>query len=77
MNRNVNQNNLYLLIPSKASWVASMLIEDTGSSIVDAIKEIYVSQMYKSLEREDSKFWHLGPVALYQALQEGKQLGTK
>ena len=41
MNLNVNQENLYLLLPSKVAWIASMITEDKGISIVDARKEIY------------------------------------
>ncbi len=70
MNLNVNQDNLYLLLPSKVAWIASMITEDKGISIVDAIKEIYQSPTYSMLEKEDTKMWHLGPVALYQDIQQ-------
>lgn len=39
--------------------------------ITDALKKIYSSETYKKLEEEESKMWHLGPVALYQDLIEG------
>jgi hypothetical protein len=42
-----------------------MLAEDENISIVDAIKRIYASKMYKKLQDESTKYWHLGPVALY------------
>ena len=45
-------------------WLANMLSNDEGISIVDAIKKLYSSEMYKKLENESSKTWHLGPVAL-------------
>ena len=68
MNLDINQNNLYLLLPSKVAWLADMLSEDRNISIVDAIKIIYSSDIYKGLENEASKMWHLGPVALYQGM---------
>ena len=71
MNLDINQNNLYLLLPSKVAWLADMLIEDKGISIVDAVREIYSSNIYKQLEDESTKMWHLGPVALYQGLTAG------
>jgi hypothetical protein len=46
--------------------VAEMLAEDSGKSIVQAVKDIYLSDVYKRLEQESTKQWHLGPVALYQ-----------
>ncbi len=71
MNLDINQNNLYLLLPSKVAWLADMLTEDKGISIVDAVREIYLSDIYKQLEDESTKMWHLGPVALYQGLTAG------
>ena len=68
MNLDINQNNLYLLLPSKVAWLTDMLTEDKGISIVDALREIYSSDTYKQLEDESTKLWHLGPVALYQGL---------
>ncbi len=66
MNLNITQDNLYLILPSKVSRMAEMLAEDSGKSIVQAIKDIYLSDVYKRLEQESTKQWHLGPVALYQ-----------
>ena len=66
----INQENLYLLLPSKVSWLASMLVEDKGMSIVNAIKKVYASDLYKKLKVESTKTWHLGPIALYQELEE-------
>ena len=66
----VTQDNLYLLLPSKMAWMASMLSEDKGISVVDAIKRLYSSEMYKKLQDESTKYWHLGPVALYEEFLE-------
>ena len=65
----INQGNLHLLLPSKVSWLASMLVEYKGLSIVEAIKKVYASNLYKKLKIESTKTWHLGPVALYQELE--------
>ena len=64
----INQGNLHLLLPSKISWLASMLVEYKGLSIIDAIKLIYSSKLYKKLKVESTKTWHLGPVDLYEEL---------
>lgn len=65
----INQGNLYLLLPSKISWLASMLVEYKGMNITDAIKTIYRSKLYKKLKVESTKAWHLGPVDLYKELE--------
>ena len=71
MNLDINQQNLYLLLPSKISWMTNMLADDEGISIVEAIKILYSSELYARLEKESTKAWHLGPVALYQDFQSG------
>lgn len=46
----INQNNLYLLLPSKISWLATMLAEERNISALSAIKKIYSSKLYKKLQ---------------------------
>ena len=66
MNLNITQQNVHLLLPSKLSWMANMLAEDKGISVVEAMKLLYSSDVYARLEKEATKAWHLGPVALYE-----------
>lgn len=55
MNLEITQDNLYLILPSKVSRTAEMLAADSGKSIVQAVKEIYMSDMYRRLEQESTK----------------------
>ena len=71
MNLDINQDNLYLLLPSKVAWLADMMTTVKGIGIVDAMIEIYSSDTYRQLEDESTKMWHLGPVALYQDMTAG------
>lgn len=73
MNLNITQQNLYLLLPSKMSWLANMLAEDKGITIVEAMKMLYTSSFYTRLADESTKLWHLGPVALYEEYQASVQ----
>lgn len=66
MNLTITQQNVHLLLPSKLSWMATMLAEDKGISIVEAMKRLYSSDLYAKLENESTKAWQLGPVALYE-----------
>ena len=68
MSLDINQDNLYLLLPSKVAWLADMLTQDKDIGVVEAVKEIYSSDTYRQLEEESTKMWHLGPVSLYQGL---------
>ena len=69
MNLDITQDNLYLILPSKVSRMAAMLADDNDISIIDAVKQVYASEVYQRLEQESTKQWHLGPVALYQELR--------
>ena len=69
---NIAQNNLYLLLPSKVSRLADMLSEDIDIDVVEAIRRVYHSDVYRKLEREETKLWHDGPVALYEMMTENK-----
>ena len=73
----ITQDNLYLLIPSKVSRISVMLSEDTGTGVVEAIRRIYNSELYRKLEIEETKLWHEGPVALYEEIyrENNPQLG--
>jgi len=64
----VTQDNLYLLLPAKISWLAEMLSEDKNLSVVESIREIYSSDLYRRMEIEKNKLWHAGPVELYNEL---------
>ena len=68
MSVNITQDNVHLLIPSKISWMADMLVEDRGISVAEALEILYSSEIYKKLELESTKVSHLGPVALYEEL---------
>lgn len=69
MNVNITQENVHLLIPSKIALMTDMLAEELNIDIIDAIKRIYASRLYRELEIESTKLWHLGPVALFQTMQ--------
>ncbi|MBP5724993.1 MAG: hypothetical protein IKO90_02280 [Bacteroidales bacterium] len=73
MNLRVTQENLYLLLPSKVAWIADMMQDDTKTSTVEVLKKIYSSDTYRQLEKESTKLWHLGPIALYQMMTETKE----
>lgn len=66
----ITNENLYLILPGKVSRMGIMYAEDFGLSITEALKRIYKSATYRELEKEETKLWHLGPVALYEMFLE-------
>ena len=52
-------------------WCNSILrFFHKGISIAEAINRIYRSKLYKKLSTESTKYWHLGPVDLYEELKQ-------
>lgn len=64
----LTQSNLYLLLPGKVLAVAEMYARHHNVSVLDAMRFVYSSAMYKELEQESTKRWHEGPVSLYQTI---------
>lgn len=62
----VKPETLYLILPYKISQVAMLYARGSGISLSDAVRDIYRSETYRRLEREETKLWHYGPVALYE-----------
>lgn len=69
MNKELTQDNLYLLLPGKVLAVAEMYARHHDVTLMDAMRKVYASDMYRQLEVERTKIWHLGPVALYQIME--------
>lgn len=66
MNLNITQDNLYLLLPGKMTALAQFYAEDHGGTMLDALRTLYASALYKDVAIESTKLWHLGATNLYQ-----------
>ena len=62
----INQSNIHLLLPGKISWLVEYLHDDYGYTLEESLNRIYHSELYKKLSTESTKYWHLGPVDLYE-----------
>lgn len=68
MNLDITQDNLYLLLPGKMTTLAQFYAEDHGCSMLDALRKVYSSALYKSIATESTKLWHNGATDLYRAI---------
>lgn len=66
MQLEVNQQNLYLFLPGKVANVAAIIADHDHCTMLEAMRRFYASPVYKALEQEDTKLWHLGAVALWE-----------
>lgn len=74
MNLEITQENLYLILPCKVSRVAQIYVHEHHVTIIEAMRRFYRSETYK----QSTKYWHYGPVALYQEFaDELEQKGSK
>lgn len=62
---------LELIVPR----LAQMIISNQNISEKDAFTRLYRSELYKQLEREDTKLWHLSVPTLYEMWQEEQRTG--
>lgn len=66
MSREITNKNLHLLLPGKVSQLARIYVEENGGTMLDALRAFYASSTYLKLEKEETKLWNWGPVALYE-----------
>lgn len=68
----ITADTLYLILPGKVSQLSMLIAKKLGMPILEAIRMVYKSNTYRDLSREETKLWHLGPVALYEYFMENK-----
>ena len=68
MNLDITQSNLHLLLPGKVTALARFYAEDHRCSMLEAVRYIYTTPLYRQLSDESTKLWHVGAVTLYGML---------
>ena len=60
---------LNLVIPQ----LVHIIVEKHGYSEVDATRALYESNLYETLEQEDTKLWQLSPLTLLTCLMKKRK----
>lgn len=68
MKLQISQHNLHLLLPGKITTLAQFYAEDHGCTMLEALRHIYASPLYKNIANESSKLWQLGATDLYKEM---------
>ena len=63
---------LLLVVPKLVEFI----VEKTGLDEIKATEALYASKLYARLEDEQTKLWHLSPLALYDLFAEEREYGT-
>lgn len=70
MNRTITNDNLHLILPGKVALFVKRYVKEHHVSALEALRVFYRSNTYKELEKEETKLWYYGPVALYEEFLE-------
>ncbi|MCL2365526.1 MAG: hypothetical protein FWC75_00570 [Oscillospiraceae bacterium] len=71
MNRNKLSTALIFLVPQILELIMTAYKVDDES----AAEMLYASELYKGLEEEETKLWHLSAHALFEMYQEERDTG--
>lgn len=72
MEKKKHEAILILLVPQ----VIQLIVMNYKWDEVTAASVFYKSQVYASLEQEDTKLWHLSPMNLFSMFDEEQKNGT-
>lgn len=72
----MNKKQFTSLLPIKIEGALSLIIENDRLNFADALLFLYQSKLYKKLELEETKLWHLSNHKLYSMLNEEKLTGN-
>lgn len=71
MDKNKFTTMLVFLVPQ----LVKEIVDRENISETEATRSLYESELYASLEEEETKLWHLSPKALYEMYAEEKTTG--
>ena len=72
----VNQENLNVILALITPGIIQLLIDNRSITAEAAAILLYNSRLYKLLEEEKTKLWHLGFPVLYDMLEEELTMST-
>ena len=72
----VNQANLNVILALITPGIIQLLIDNRSITAEAAAILLYNSKLYKLLEEEKTKLWHLGFPILYDMLEEELTMST-
>ena len=64
-----------VILQITAAGLAELIQRSNNLSPKEAVKSLYASKLYKTLENEETKLWHLSIPALFDLYMEEKETG--
>jgi hypothetical protein len=72
----MDKKNISSVIAMITPGILRLLVENRKLSLIEASDILYNSQVYKTLEDEETKLWRLGFPLLYDLLEEELTTGN-
>ena len=64
------------VMPYISAELVKMIIQKQGISEEEAIRKLYLSGLYASLEQEETKLWQYSTPMLYSLFEQEEQTGV-
>lgn len=71
----MNRDKFIAVLELVVCGLVDRVMHERGLNDIEALKLVYGSHLYRTLEREETKAWHLSAVALYDLLDEELRTG--
>ncbi|MDR2804747.1 MAG: hypothetical protein LBB85_03770 [Dysgonamonadaceae bacterium] len=63
------------ILPLKIQSLIQLLMEKKKMSFRSALRYVYTSELYRMLEKEETKVWHYSPMMLLTLIVREKRTG--
>ncbi len=63
----ITQQNIRAILPGKIAQTVTLMSRRLGIPNMTALRRFYASDVYRELEREESKYWWMSPQQLCDA----------
>jgi hypothetical protein len=71
----MEKNKFEVILTLIVQNLVAEITEQEKISELEATKTLYSSQLYNTLEQENTKLWHLSPKALYELYKQEQHTG--
>lgn len=72
----MDERRFSAILEIKVSGLVEAYMDSTKASLEDALKTIYGSKLYKTLEREETKVWHFSSALLLDCMMQELETGV-
>jgi len=71
----MEKNQFELVLQTISAGLVGMIISDSGLNEDIAMEKLYSSELYSTLEREETKVWHYSVPMLYELYKQEMSTG--